>query len=780
MLAATVAIVLVSLGLALPAIAAAETFAVDSAADEVDLSVGAGGCATAAGTCTLRAAIEEADAAVGESSQIEFEEEGLFEGGAGATIVLGSGLPPITETLRINGHLCPTPLGVQGPCVGVDGPATEAALRVEGATGVEIAGLAVTGAAVGVEVTGAKSFIASRDWFGVTLTGVAGGDGTGIIVGPGSDGSQIGTQGLGAGNAFADGSGAGLEILGAAGVKVLSNYFGVLPDGSTPAANAGGDIAVASTLGHEASGIAIGTNLNAAAQATPGCDRGCNVIAGAGTSGIDLSGAVGIGPPVATTIAGNFIGLDAAGTSTVANTDAGILVGGAAETVIGGPKAGEANYLSGGQVGVGAGPAAPDLVVRGNAIGVGPDGTPSAAPLTAGIAVESGALPSVALEATIAGNRVRMGTGVGISQGGFGATIAGNSVAGGETGIETLAEDGGHGNVIDGNSVSGTAAAGIAVENESNEIVGNDVSGAGAAGVLVDGSHVTAGVEGNVVGGDAAGEENAITGSGGAAIEILNRENTETEVARSHGSLNGGPFIELTRSLGTDPKGPNFGIQPPAFATATEAGASGSGAEPEALVRVFRKQLPEPGELGSFLGEARADASGSWEVGYAEPVPPGTAIAATQTSEAAATSEVAIATTSGSGAGAGGSSSGGGAGGDTGGSGGEAAGGSVSPAVGGAPAAGSKKPAVKRKAPQTWVLQGTREGSRKVAARFAFDSDQVGVKFECKLDRGPFRPCRSPKRYPNLKPGRSVFEVRAISRSGLADPTPAKWRFAIR
>jgi hypothetical protein len=775
--AVAVAIALVSSGLALPAIAAAESFAVDSAADEVDQLVGTGGCATAAGTCTLRAAIEEADAVVGESSEIEFEEED-FEGGAAATIVLGSGLPPITETLRINGHLCPTPLGVQGPCVGVDGPGTEAALRVDGAAGVEIAGLAVTGAAVGIEVTEGESFKASRDWFGVTLSGVADGDGTGIIVDPGSDSSRIGTEGLGAGNVFADGSGNGLEILGAAGVNVLSNYFGVLPDGSTPAPNGGADIAVTSTLGHEASGIAIGTNLKAAALATPGCDRGCNVIAGAGTSGIDLTGAAGTGPPVATTIAGNFIGLDATGTIAVANTHAGILVGRAAETVIGGPKAGEANYISGGEAGVRAGPAAPDLVVRGNAIGVGPDGTPSAAPLTAGIAVESGALPSVALEATIAGNRVRMETGVGISQEGFGGTIAGNSVAGGSTGIETLAEDDAHGNVIDRNSVSGPTAAGIAVENELNEIVGNEVSGAGAAGILVDGSHVTAGVEGNVVGGDAAGEENAITGSGGAAIEILNRENTETEVARNHGSLNGGPFIELTRSSGTDPKGPNFGIHSPVFATATEAGASGSGAEPGAVVRVFRKQLPEPGELGSFLGEARADTSGSWEVAYAEGIPPGTAVAATQTSEVGATSELAIATTSGNGAGTG--TSGGGVGGDTGGSGAEDGGGAGSPASGGAPAAGSPARPVKAKAPQTWILQGTRQGSRKVAARFAFDSDQPGSRFECKLDRGTFRPCRSPQRYPNLKAGRNVFEVRAISRSGLADPTPAKWRFAIR
>ena len=135
--------------------------------------------------------------------------------------------------------------------MGVDGPGTEAALRVEGAAGVEIEGLAVTGAAVGIEVSGAESFKASRDWFGVTLARVADGDGTGIILGPGSDGSRIGTEGLGAGNVFADSTGDGLEIHGAAGVKVLSNYFGVSPDGSTPAPNAGADIEVASTAGRK-------------------------------------------------------------------------------------------------------------------------------------------------------------------------------------------------------------------------------------------------------------------------------------------------------------------------------------------------------------------------------------------------------------------------------------------------------------------------------------------------------------------------------------------------
>jgi CSLREA domain-containing protein len=775
-IAAAVAILLVSLGLALPAIAAAESFTVDSAADEVDLSVGTGGCATVAGTCTLRAAIEEADATVGESSEIEFEEE-VFEGDAGATIALGSGLPPITTELRINGHLCGTSFGVQGPCVSIDGPETESALQVEGIGGVEIAGLAVTGSEVGIEVTGAESFKASRDWFGVTPTGTIDGDGTGIVVGPGSEGVRIGTEGLGAGNVFADGGGDGLKILGAKEVNVLSNYFGVLPDGSTPAPNAGADIAVASTLGHEASGIAIGTNLKAAALATPACDRGCNVIAGAGTNGVDLTGAAGTGSPTTTTIAGNFIGLDAAGTGEVTNTDAGVLVGGAAATVIGGPKASEANYIAGGEVGVRAGPAAPDLVVRGNAIGIGPEGAPSAAPLTAGIAVESGTLPSVALEATIADNRVRMETGVGISQEGFGATIAGNSVVGGAIGIETLAEDG-HGNLIDGNSVSDTAAGGIVIENELNEIVGNEVSSAGAAGILVDGSHVAAGVSGNLIGGDAVGEENAITVSAGAAIEVLNRETTETEIARNHGGLNAGPFIQLTRSSESDAKGPNFGILPPAFATANQAGAAGGGAEPGALVRVFRKQLPEAGSLGSLLAEARVDENGGWGVAYAEAISPGTPVAATQTSEAGATSELALATTSGSEVAGGGGGGSGGEGGDSGSGGGGDVG--SGPGGGGAPVGASRAPAPKAKAPQTWVLTGTRRGSRKKGARFAFDSDQAGTRFECKLDHGPFRPCGSPQRYRHPRAGQNVFEVRAVSRSGRVDPTPAKWRFTIR
>lgn len=63
-------------------------------------------------------------------------------------------------------------------------------------------------------------------------------------------------------------------------------------------------------------------------------------------------------------------------------------------------------------------------------------------------------------------------------------------------------------------------------------------------------------------------------------------------------------------------------------------------------------------------------------------------------------------------------------------------------------------------------------------ARFRFSSP-VTASFQCKLDRRPFRRCRSPKTYRHLKPGRHRFKVRAVSADGLVDPTPAVSRFRI-
>jgi hypothetical protein len=64
-------------------------------------------------------------------------------------------------------------------------------------------------------------------------------------------------------------------------------------------------------------------------------------------------------------------------------------------------------------------------------------------------------------------------------------------------------------------------------------------------------------------------------------------------------------------------------------------------------------------------------------------------------------------------------------------------------------------------------------------ARFRFESTAAGGAFQCKLDKGAFKPCASPKTYRHLKPGRHSFKVRAMDGAGLLDPTAAVGGFRI-
>jgi hypothetical protein len=65
-------------------------------------------------------------------------------------------------------------------------------------------------------------------------------------------------------------------------------------------------------------------------------------------------------------------------------------------------------------------------------------------------------------------------------------------------------------------------------------------------------------------------------------------------------------------------------------------------------------------------------------------------------------------------------------------------------------------------------------------ARFRFVSTEAGSVFECKLDRGRWLRCRSPKAYRGLRKGVHVFRVRARDAAGNADPTPAARSWRIR
>lgn len=766
------ALVALACALGSPPAAFAESFFVNSTADDVDAVPGDEFCSTAEGNCTLRAAIEEANSSPEAFDEIRFEEE-VFEGRLADTIHPTTSLPAITSLLAIEGRgQCPTDAGLNGPCAGIEGSAGAPALVVEDADvqegqRVEVTGLAIIGAQTGIEVLGSAGFRARANWFGVALDGTIAGNETGVLVDSGSNGSEIGGEGFEHRNVFAGSAGDGLEIHGSSGVRILGNYFGVEPDGVAPAPNGADAVEVASTkvvegeteVTIEASGTQIGTRLSPAAAASSLCDGGCNVISGAALHGVDLQGDGGPEAPAASTyIAANYIGLDAMGTNAVPSANAGVNVGEAAHTTVGGPFSGEANRINGGTAAVLAGPVAVDLAVRGNVIGTDASGAEPLTPPDDGIVVDSGELGSSALEAEITGNQIGMEGGVAILQRGAGAWILDNEIFGSQTGIRLVGSNSFYGNVVEGNLIEGPAANGILVENDVNEIVANTVLGAGAAGIRIQGS-LPFGVTGNLIGGDVPGDENFIDGSAGAAIEIFDVEATNNEVARNQGTGNGGLFIDLLAISPSTEVGPNRGIEPPTFSTATQAGASG-GALEGATVRVFRKQLAAAGELESFLGEAVADGSGGWELTYDAAIPAGTIIAATQTVEGA-TSELAVTTLPGSeGAGGGG---GGSAGGDVGG-------------VFGTGVQGSVENEVAQVRPQTKIVKGR---ARPHAARFVFKSDQPGSDFLCKLDGKPFDLCRSPKKYTGLAPGKHVFWVRAVDPTGRVDLSPAKKKFMV-
>ncbi|HKT83847.1 MAG TPA: CSLREA domain-containing protein [Solirubrobacterales bacterium] len=755
--------------LVLPSAALAVTYTVDSTLDEPDANLGTGGCATAGGKCTLRAAIQEANFDSG-ADTIKFA--AAFNGEVADSIPLGSSLPAIEFPLTIDGDAegaggqCTTEAGVKGPCAETTGPAGGSALIVK-SDKVAIEGLSVTGqtgggSAVINVIEGSEEFRAADNWLGVRLDGTSSGNTKGIFLDPGSDKAVIGGVNAAERNVIANNGFEGLDIEGASEATVQGNYFGVKPDGITAAPN-GKNIEITNTVAFEATDNEVGATIEGPALESAACDGGCNVIAGGGLdTGVDLNGdpldaneEPATGP---TTVHGNYIGLGADGTTVVANGTFDVLAGAAEDVTVGGEAEGDANYIAGGGFGIyhenGEGFAA-----LGNVIGEGPTGIGLTSPGT-GVFLYS---PSTADGPLVAGNTIVMGGGTGVESKMGGATIIENFIEGGGTGIYTIGLSPAVGNLIAANEILAASFNGILLEGDENEVLANAVAFSGEAGIKVKqaGPPFATATTGNVIGGDEENEENLIFSSGGPAIEIVDLEGSQNEVARNRGSENEGLFIDLRAfEPGTEPNGPNGGIKPPTISVAKQSETSGT-AEPGATVRVFRKQSGDPGELKSFLGKAVADGSGNWKVTYPASIPGGTIVAATQTNVEGGTSELSTATSASEP-----SNGGGGSGGKD---------DKAKDNQGKAKAKGKGGKDDSGGAPQTTIRKAKVKGT---TATFKFTSNTKGAKFECKLDRKKFKACKSPKTYKKLKPGKHVFKVRAVKGKSV-DPTPAKRKFKI-
>lgn len=86
--------------------------------------------------------------------------------------------------------------------------------------------------------------------------------------------------------------------------------------------------------------------------------------------------------------------------------------------------------------------------------------------------------------------------------------------------------------------------------------------------------------------------------------------------------------------------------------------------------------------------------------------------------------------------------------------------------------------------PQTILDRTPAVDANSTTATFAFSSPAASATFECSLDGGPqlgptFAPCTSPVTYTGLSDDTHVFTVRAISRAGVRDRTPAAWVWTV-
>jgi CSLREA domain-containing protein len=761
---------LVSLAcLAGSAAASASTFTVDSTGDQTDSNPGDGACETATATCTLRAAIEESNAKP-EADAVRFSAG--FDGTPGSVISLGSSLPTVTAPLRVEGDAggrCTGAADVLGPCVGIAGAAGEPALAVDAAPAL-VSGLAIAGGSVGIELEGgAEGAVLQDDWTGIGLDGASAPNGIGILVGPGAARAEVGGDTPAARNVVGNSTDAGVELRGARDTTVSGNYIGVAPDGETVAPNGTG-VAVASVTpaGPNATDDVIGGRLSSAEAQTPACDGPCNVISGSLGSGIDLTGDwpqtfVAIGP---TTIAGNYVGLDAAGARGIANAGTGIEVGEALHATIGGPDvARDGNHVNGGTIAISAARPGEDFVpdgahIEGNQIGLDPAGESLLAPPG-----EFGILDVPGWEvnkqaAHIVDNRIAMYGGVAISQQGCGAEIRRNNVGVGSGGDPLPGARTGvvletppvqsvpcFSSVVQENEIDNSADYGIFVENGGNWLGGNRIDGAG-----INGIRVTFFATRNKIGENSPASENTISNSGGAAIALPSSESPrENVVGRVSGNGNGGIFIDAGRTGPgsgapiVEPNSPgSFPFIPNEAPTITDMSATSvSGRGPGGEFHIYAKSGASPGQLGRQLAVVQAEANrhDEWTVPLPTKLKQGQYLAVGVTMPSW---EVGI--------------------------------GRATPYWGSSELRIVK---VDLKPPVTRIVKRPKRRSHRRTAKFGFRASEKGSTFECRLDGRKFKPCRSPVIYRHLRPGEHVFRVRGTDALGNRAHSPTRWKFRV-
>lgn len=477
----------------------AATFIVNSTGDGADANPGDGVCETATpGECTLRAAIQEANALAG-TDTIHFN----IPGAGVHTITPASALPGITQSVLIDGSTQPGASCATWPptlLIELNGTtAGSSAFDIGFAASATIRGLVINNFSIGIHIANSSNNVIQCNFLGTDPTGTVaqGMSSSGVFIQQDSNNNLIGGAAANLGNLISANGTAQIYLSNFGSPPnnniIQNNYIG--PDVTGSIALGGGDFAGIYIFGGNGTSILD------------------NLISGNSNDGISLSGD-GTRPTNGTIIQGNLIGTDQSGTIAVGN-GSGVALGSGGNnnvhhTIIGTDgdgvnDAAEGNVISGNHNAIVMFDST-NNVVAGNYIGTDVSGT----------------LPLGNMSETIvlfASSNNRIGTnGDGVSD-----TLERNLVA--DSGAEAIwIIVGSHSNVIAGNyigtDVTGTIAfgsgEGIFIMDSDNNRIGTDgsddafngnernlISG-NHTGVRLYNAHHTI-IAGNYIGTDATG-----------------------------------------------------------------------------------------------------------------------------------------------------------------------------------------------------------------------------------------------------------------------------------
>ncbi len=466
--------------------ASASTYTVDALLDAGDTAIGNDDCDTGGGICTLRAAIEEANAHPGPDT-ISFSVTGV--------IMPATVLPSITEQTTIDGTSAPGYAGV--PLVVLDGAgALTVGLHFQlGASSSTLVALQVSGFSTTGVLVDANAVTIRRSYLGPITQGVP--NSIGLLLS--GSGSTIGGAD-GEGNVISGNDVYGIEVSGT-NHDIRDNFIGVDPTGAAPLGNGDDGISVLdSALGP----LTIGS-------ATAGEE---NVISGNLHCGISIDGGAG------TIISGNYIGVDVTGTLAIPNA-IGVSVGSEGNTI---GTTTRGNVISGND-NMGIEIVASNTIVRNNIIGLDTTGTVGVPNGVFGIASFVTSNLDIGGSATGEGNVVSANGFMGI----LAFSVDTSRITGNIVGLDAA-----------GTSILGNGFEGIALLDSSDVTVASNVASGNGVGI-VDSVGTTNIIELNRVGTTPDGS--AALGNLGTGIEIAA---TDTIVRSNVVSGNDGHGIETT------------------------------------------------------------------------------------------------------------------------------------------------------------------------------------------------------------------------------------------